>query len=33
MYIIRKRIMLEENEALFFFINGKYIIKGGKFRF
>ncbi|CAI2376045.1 unnamed protein product [Moneuplotes crassus] len=27
MYIIRKRIKLAETEALFFFVNGKYMLK------
>jgi len=30
MYIIRKRIQLLETEALFFFVNGMYMLKGGK---
>ncbi len=29
-YIIRKRIKLPEKESLYFFVNGKYLLKGGK---
>lgn len=30
-YIIRKRIKLPEKESLYFFVNGKYLLKGGKY--
>ena len=29
-YIIRKRIKLPEKDSLYFFVNGKYLLKGGK---
>ena len=29
-YIIRKRIKLPEKDSLFFFVNGKHMLKGGK---
>ena len=29
-YIIRKRIKLAEKDSLYFFVNGKYLLKGGK---
>lgn len=29
-YIIRKRIRLPEKDSLYFFVNGKYLLKGGK---
>lgn len=29
-YIIRKRIKLPEKDSLFFFVNGKHLLKGGK---
>jgi hypothetical protein len=28
-YIIRKRIKLPEKDSLYFFVNGKYLLKGG----
>jgi GABA(A) receptor-associated protein len=31
-YIIRKRIKLPEKDSLYFFVNGKYLLKGGKHR-
>ena len=30
-YIIRKRIKLAEKDSLYFFVNGKYLLKGGKY--
>ena len=32
-FIIRKRIKLPEKDSLYFFVNGRYILKGGKSRF
>jgi GABA(A) receptor-associated protein len=32
-YIIRKRIKLPEKDSLYFFVNGKYLLKGGKLKF
>ena len=29
-FIIRKRIKLPEKDSLYFFVNGRYILKGGK---
>jgi hypothetical protein len=29
-YIIRKRIKLPEKDSLYFFVNGKNLLKGGK---
>ncbi len=29
-YIIRKRIKLPEKDSLYFFVGGKYMLKGGK---
>ena len=29
-YIIRKRIKLPEKDSLYFFVNGKFLLKGGK---
>ena len=29
-YIIRKRIKLPETGSLYFFVNGRYLLKGGK---
>lgn len=29
-YIIRKRIKLPERDSLYFFVNGKHMLKGGK---
>lgn len=29
-YIIRKRIKLPEKDTLYFFVNGKHMLKGGK---
>ena len=29
-YIIRKRIKLPEKDSLYFFVNGRYLLKGGK---
>ncbi len=29
-FIIRKRINLPEKDSLYFFVNGKYLLKGGK---
>ena len=30
-YIIRKRIKLPEKDSLYFFVNGRNLLKGGKF--
>merc|ERR1712070_720139 len=30
-HIIRKRIKLPETSSLYFFVNGRYLLKGGKF--
>ena len=30
-YIIRKRIKLPEKDSLYFFVNGRYLLKGGKY--
>jgi len=29
-YIIRKRIKMPEKDSLYFFVNGRYVLKGGK---
>ena len=31
-YIIRKRIKLPETSSLYFFVNGRYLLKGGRYK-
>ena len=32
-YIIRKRIKLPETSSLYFFVNGRYLLKGGRYKY